>query len=364
MMYTGIGLMSGSSLDGLDIVHCQFSQDNNEQWSWQILDAETISFDDRWKRRLAKVINQPAEALARTDVFFGHWLGKTTQDFIQRYSIKPQFVASHGQTIFHQPENGFTYQIGDGESLVSYLDCPAVTNFRNKNLALGGQGAPLVPFGEKHLFSQYQYCLNLGGIANLSHGSRAFDVSPCNMVLNQLASAIDANADYDPDGEFARSGTVDQELLHELNTLPYYASKPPKSLGAEWVQHAFFPILKKYSINTYDMLCTVAEHIAFQIGEVIRRMGATPGTMLITGGGYFNTYLRERICDICSNFGVKVDETVSSSTVEYKEALIFAFLGLMVLLGKPNITAHSTGVTSPILGGAIHLPSKGYAAIL
>ncbi|MFK7968935.1 MAG: anhydro-N-acetylmuramic acid kinase [Bacteroidia bacterium] len=361
--YTGIGLMSGSSLDGLDIALCSFTE-QEKGWSFSIDVAETIPFDERWYRRLKMVASQPSEALARTDVFFGHFLGKSTRDFIARHGAQPQFVASHGQTIFHQPEAGFTCQIGDGESLVSYLDCPVVTNFRNKNLAKGGQGAPLVPFGDQYLFSNYRCCLNLGGISNMTYGNAAFDISPCNMALNHFAHIVDPSVQYDAEGNIARQGSFQKDLYDALNALPYYSQKPPKSLGAEWVNEHFFTTVASFPHSPQDILHTLCHHVAFQISEAIRRMRVKPGVMLITGGGFFNTFLIELIEQACSPYQVKVDMAVDPLLVAFKEALIFAFLGLNTLLGRPNILAGSTGVKAAILGGSIHLPASGYTSLL
>jgi anhydro-N-acetylmuramic acid kinase len=352
--------MSGSSLDGLDIAYCRFTHDKQSAWHFEILEAETIAFDARWHSRLSKVATQPAEALARTDIFFGHWLGEKTAEFIKRHNIAPQFVASHGQTIFHRPEKSFTYQIGDGESLAAYLDCPVVTNFRNKDLALGGHGAPLVPFGEKHLFSEYTYCLNLGGISNLSYRDTAFDVSPCNMVLNKLAQSLDPQISYDPEGRIAASGALQPALFEALNAIPWYRTKPPRSLGAEWLTEHFFPVLDQFDFSVEDKLHTCTEHIAFQIGEVLRKLHVVPGKMLVTGGGFFNRFLRQRIQANCKPYDVSLEHEISHQLVQFKEALIFAFLGLMVLHGKPNINGMATGSKQAVLGGAIHLPAKGF----
>ena len=361
--YRGIGLMSGTSMDGLDMACCDFFEENG-RYRFEVVAAETAPFDERWKNRLKKLPSQQAEVYAKTHVYFGHWMGEQTRGFMERHSLLPDFVASHGQTIFHQPSKNFTAQIGDGETMAAVLGCPVVTNFRNKNVAAGGEGAPLVPFGEQHLFPGYQLFLNLGGIANITWGGSAFDVCPCNMVLNRVVQAYQEEMAYDRGGELAAAGEVSPDLLSAFDALRYYQQRPPKSLGAEWVDQHFMPILVAHQPEPQQALRTMVEHIATQIALAAQRMGIRDQQMLVTGGGYHNTFLMERIQSHLTPLGITVDREATPAIVDFKEAIIFAFLGLAALMGMPNTLAKATGTKVPILGGAIHLPPGGWKQLL
>ena len=356
-VYHGIGLMSGTSLDGIDLAYCRFEQ-SEEGWSFELVHAETVDMDPKWHDRLVCLPDQDAVTYAKTHVYFGHYLGQVTADYIKRNGLKPQFVASHGQTIFHQPEKNFTSQIGDGETFVSYLDCPLVCNFRNKDVALGGQGAPLVPFGEKYLFPENRLFLNLGGFSNLTVGEIAFDVCACNMALNWLVKNIDPNLKYDEDGKIAFSGQLDEGFLAALNALDYYAADPPKSLGAEWFEASLLPILVHYDLPVPDKLRTYTHHIALQVAAAVDTMEETGDELMVTGGGAHNSFLMEEIGAELKKVGVSL-KSVDPMVVDYKEAIIFAFLGLNTLLGNANVLPSVTGARRGAPGGSVHVPVKG-----
>lgn len=356
--FRGIGLMSGTSLDGIDLAYCEFAVDNS-RWNFELLAAETIPYDEQWYARLACIGEQNAETYARTHVYLGHLFGKAVAQWIERNELKPQFVASHGQTIFHQPQRNFTSQIGDGETISSYLSCPVVSNFRNKNVALSGQGAPLVPFGERHLFPDVRLFLNLGGIANISYGELAWDISPCNMVLNWLARQLDPPQHYDADGATAKSGEMIDELFFALESLPYYAQKPPKSLGAEWFEAAVMPLLQDPSWSLADRLHTVTLHVVTRIVDACKSMDIRNTEMLITGGGAHNAFLVGELEQALRHYGIRL-QSAPEAVIDFKEAIIFAFLGLNTLLGRPNTLASVTGSDFDVIGGSIHLPPKGW----
>lgn len=355
--------MSGTSLDGIDLAYCQFEA-RDGKWSFGVECAETVPLEEKWVARLMGLPEQSAEIFAKTNVYFGHYLGQVVRDFIQRNGLKPQFVASHGQTIFHQPQKNFTGQIGDGESMVSYLPCPLVTNFRNKDVAMGGQGAPLVPFGEKHLFPDYRLFLNLGGFANLTADGRAWDVAACNLVLNTLARMENPEWGFDHDGQMARTGKIIPSLLQSLNQIPYYAQSPPKSLGTEWLMAEVMPLLLESNASPADISHTYVHHLSDQIAAAIESTGISDAKLLVTGGGAHHTFLMERLADVLGPLGVAPDSSVSPQIVAFKEAIIFAFLGLMTLLGKPNTLASVTGASLDVCGGSIHLPPGGGWSLL
>ena len=348
-----IGLMSGTSLDGLDIAHCRFEL-VNDSWHYQILQAETIPYSDSWQERLAGIDLANAEEFARTDSDFGYLAGELTKKFINKHHLEPDFIASHGQTIFHQPGNRLTTQIGKGAAIAAMTAIPVVCDFRSTDVAWGGQGAPLVPIGDKLLFPDYAYCLNLGGIANISYDEEgvriAYDICPVNMVLNTLAKKM--NLPYDRDGKLASEGTIHTQLLDQLNQLPYYYQQPPKSLGKEWVESNINPLLDPLiqdpRSRIQDLLHTFCEHIAFQIGQ---NTGSNRvNKLLITGGGALNEYLVERIRHHASAQVIIPD----LQTIQFKEALIFAFLGLLRWRKEINCLSSVTGAKKDTVGGAIY----------
>ena len=389
--HRGIGIMTGTSLDGIDLVEATFydappmgieGAEPAPRWVFSIDRAETVPLPDAWRARLQALPSRSASVLAQTHVDWGHYLGKTAADWIEQHSLKPQFVACHGQTIFHQPENGFTTQIGDGETMVSYLKVPLITQFRNKDVALGGQGAPLVPFGERLLFSQHAALLNLGGIANLSAGDQAMDVCVCNMALNRLIRRLLPECTHDVGGQVAASGQIHQALLTQLEGIDWYQIPPPRSLGEEWFERNWVPRLDACQASVPDQLATLCEHIALRItdalGLMLAKKPAQSGhvdqalgqltessqpdhqpTLLISGGGVHHTHLMQRLAWHMQDQGLGLKPVVDPVLTNFKEALIFAFLGLQVLLGQPNVLKSVTGSSGDHLGGSLHLPPGG-----
>lgn len=344
-----IGLMSGTSLDGLDISFCRFTLDNG-QWSYEIPAARTVSYTGEWRQKLESAYHSKASDLARLHMEFGHFMGREVSSFIAEHNIDAQFVSSHGHTVFHDPANGYTFQLGSGAALAAACKRPVVSDLRSLDVALGGQGAPLVPIGDKLLFSQYDQCLNLGGFANISYdvdGKRiAFDICPANIAANAIAN--ETGKAYDEGGALGRGGTVIGNLLYELNELAYYKlpQHAPKSLGKEWLDKEFMPVMNKYSLPPADRLATLYEHIALQTGKL-----ASSGRMLATGGGAFNTYLLERI----RHYSKAEIIVPARNIVEFKEALVFAFLGVLRMEGKVNALRDVTGAACDSIGGCIYL---------
>ncbi len=334
--YYAIGLMSGTSLDGLDICYAKFNYDQN--WSFEILEAKTIEYDQIWKKKLANSIHISSEQLLNLDVTFAQFLGIQTQQFIKKHQINQlDLIASHGHTVFHQPEKGFTLQIGDGRWISKITQYPVVYDFRYQDIVLGGQGAPLVPIGDELLFSEYDYCLNLGGFSNISfkkEGKRiAYDVSPLNVVLNRLAQKKGLN--YDIDGKLAKKGKINEDLLNKLNKLSFYSKPHPKSLGVEWLQKEIHPILQEDRSVVENQMATFVEHSAFQIVRHIEKNKK----VLCTGGGTLNPFLIDRIRFYLEDFL----EIPSEDLIHYKEALIFAFLGVLKKENKINVLKSVTG---------------------
>lgn len=344
-----IGLMSGSSLDGIDLALVQFHDDSG-RYRYTLIDAETLPYPGYWHERLANAFLSRPESLRPLDLEYGAYLGECIKDFAAQHGVTPDFVASHGHTVFHQPERRYTLQIGDGQAIADHCGFLTVNDFRSEDVAKGGQGAPLVPIGDRLLFADYTLCLNIGGIANISYeqdGKRlAYDLCIANQALNWLARR--EGLDYDKDGLLARKGTLAPSLFAQLNDHPYYRQAPPKSLGREFFETYQRPLLE--TDDTATVLTTFTEHIAFQIADAVKTV--PQGTLLATGGGALNTYLIERLRHHTHHQVVIPDR----QTVNYKEALIFALLGLLRLEGRTNVLSSVTGAPTDSCSGRIWHP--------
>jgi len=342
-----LGVMSGSSLDGLDFCLCRFEQ-AEKVWRYSIIAADTAAYPENIKIQLATAQNKSALELVRFHSEYGRYIGQAAKAFIDKQSILPELIASHGHTIFHQPDEGFTFQIGSGAHIAMESGVSTVCDFRTNDVAAGGQGAPLVPIGDRHLFGQYDYCLNLGGFSNISfeaEGQRlAHDICPVNYVLNHYTRSI--GLEYDNEGIMAAKGSLCPELLNALNRLDFYQRQGPKSLGREWVEQSIFPLIESYDLSIEDKLSTFCEHIAMQIGRRLK----TGTKMLVTGGGAFNTFLISRI-KAHSATAIQIPDKL---TINFKEALIFAFLGCLYIDNKPNCLASVTGAREDVVGGAMY----------
>lgn len=349
-VFKTIGLMSGTSLDAVDMAFVEFFK-KNEKWHFKLGVSESVSYSFEWKNRLLNLTKASALDYVKTHTDFGHYLGKLLAEFIHENELKVDFIASHGHTVFHQPEGRFTSQIGDGSSIVSETGVSVVCDFRSLDMAKGGQGAPLVPIGDALLFGDYQTRINLGGFSNISIGSvedlRAFDICPVNIVLNKLANKL--GQDFDRNGELARGGQLIPELLEKLNQRVFYQQTGPKSLGVEWVEREVLPLLDS-SQQVEDQLRTFVEHSAIQISNTLNEVCSNNDKVLFSGGGVYNSFLMERIQDL----GKVSIEIPSSAIIEMKEAIVFAFLGLLRFLGEENILKSYTGAKSNSVSGAIY----------
>lgn len=334
--------MSGTSLDGVDLAFCAIDGRH-----YQVIDAATLDYTPEWRQRLATVENASAREYALANAELGHLYGRMVKEFLAGRECDA--VASHGHTVFHQPERGLTAQIGDGDAIAAECGLPVVSNFRTLDVALGGQGAPLVPIGDELFFGRYDACLNLGGIANISYrdGQRvAFDICPCNMALNRLAYEL--GLPFDRNGDNARRGLADYYLGQTLATLPYYRRPAPKSLGKEWFLDSFWPMVEASGLPAVDKLRTVTEHIATQIAVVLNEHRI--GSVLVTGGGAHNGYLIELLKSMAEHTEVVVPDQL---TVDYKEAIVFALLGYLRLKGEINTMCSVTGACVDSIGGTV-----------
>ena len=349
--YNVIGVMSGTSLDGLDLVYVSFSYE--DLWKFQIKTSETIGYDKTWQNTLKNLVKIGPSELKTIDEDYTKYLGEQINSFIEKHQINElDFVSSHGHTALHKPDEGITYQIGNQSSLCKLLNKVVVCDFRVQDVELGGQGAPLVPIGDELLFHEYSYCLNLGGFANISFNKDqkrlAYDICPVNIVLNHYVGALGLN--YDDKGFLASSGKVNESLLSKLNALDFYNQVYPKSLGLEWVQANIFPLIDSFKLEVSDTLRTFVEHIAIQItSQVSNKQNET---VLVTGGGVYNDFLMNRIKSLSGNKIV----TPSNNIIEYKEALIFAFLGVLRLRNVINCLKSVTGASKNHCSGNIFYP--------
>ena len=351
--------MSGTSLDGLDIACCNFYLNDGEVDDFDIEIADTIEFPIQLKTRLLESMGITGMDLTQLDFDLGFWIGEQCQSFLTRHHLRPDYIASHGHTVFHQPSQKMTLQIGNGNAINAITKLPVIWDFRSLDIALGGQGAPLVPIGDKQLFPDYHICVNLGGFVNISFENgadrKAYDVGVNNIVLNTLAGKL--GKPYDAGGKIARSGTMIDNLRTSLDLLSFYDKPYPKSLGREWVDNEVFPLIDKYSHEKVEnLLHTFTLHLASIIARDLERIWQSnfqnkKGQILITGGGAYNDFLIENIQKELSN---DMEVVVPDSTlVEYKEALIFSFMGLLRLKGLNNCLESVTGANRDSCTGVV-----------
>ncbi len=345
--------MSGTSLDGVDLALCEFNFKGKFR-TFEIAEATTLPYNSTLSKKLKECINYDDKELALLDIEVGEFFSEVINSFLAGRENLPQLIASHGHTVFHRPEEGLTLQIGNGEVMAEKTGITVVNDFRSQDVLLGGQGAPLVPVGDRDLFYAYDFCLNLGGFANISYNDSdsseriACDISACNMAFNHLSQKL--GQPYDSNGLLARGGDIDSELLDQLNNLNYYKLPAPKSLGKEWFVDQFLPILESSELNIFDKLATTTEHIAMQIAKFINVARQAESKLLITGGGAYNSFLIERIRNTCDISMILPRNEI----IEYKEALIFAYLGILRIRNEVNVLSSVTGAREDSSSGVIH----------
>jgi len=353
-LHTLIGVMSGTSMDGIDIVYGTYEMTDKQQCTHIVTHSETYEYTDTLLNSLKESTQLSSVELQILDKKLGNYFSDCILEFIksnQLETAKIDAIASHGHTIFHQPENGFTLQIGCGETIAYRTGIKVINDFRQKDVIAGGQGAPLVPIGDKMIYSQFaEGFLNIGGFCNISIPSNetiAFDICPGNLPLNEIAAEFSQK--YDEEGAIASEGNIDLVILKQLNDLNYYSSTPPKSLGTEWIELNFKPIISKIA-SPKDRMRTIVEHVSDQISQTC--ISFQLKSLFITGGGAYNEFLINRIRK-------KTDTEIiipSPIEVEFKEAIIFGLLGALFLDGKTNTLSSVTGASRDVIGGVLHLP--------
>ncbi len=360
--YQVLGLMSGSSLDGLDIALCEFQIEAAVVKEWHLVKAETFPFTAAWQQKLRELPHLSSLELLTAHTHFGHYMGQLVNEFLEKHQLRPDFIASHGHTVFHFPNRQMTLQIGDGAALAAATGYPVVCDFRAMDIALGGQGAPLAPIADQLLLKGYDFYLNLGGIANISCNANdtfiAFDIGGANQVLNVLAQQ--AGFDFDPNGRLAESGNLSLDLLQKVNALPYFQQDYPKSLGNDWVQEQLIPIYLSFEAPVQDKLHTacvqLAKQLASDIQTIIRREQFSKSSyrLLATGGGAHNRFLVQCIREASQENGNFEIEVPQPEMISFKEAALIALMGTLRVENIPNCMASVTGAAHDAIGGAIH----------
>jgi len=354
MIYRAIGIMSGSSLDGLDIAFVEFLETGG-RWSYEIIQADCVGYSQEWGNKLRNAVTLPALDYQLLHTAYGHYTGQQVNAFIEKHGLEHQvnLVASHGHTSYHLPQQQMTAQLGDGAAIAAETKLNVVSDLRSLDVALGGQGAPIVPIGEKLLFTGFDYFLNIGGIANISIHEKgnctAYDVCAANRVLNMLAA--ENGWAFDEGGKLAAAGNVDADLLEKLNSLDYYSQPYPKSLANSFGTDIVFPIIQSSALSLQDRLRTCVEHMAIQIKNSAT-VAAETKKMLVTGGGALNTYLVNRIKELLLPLNIEVI-VPDEKTVQYKEAVIMALIGILRWREEENVLASVTGASKGSVGGAL-----------
>ena len=356
-IYKVLGMMSGTSLDGLDLAFCHFWKENSD-WHFSIEKTTTVDYSPELTRNLKEAISFSAVDLFALDVSYGKFLGSTAAQFLSSNNLSADLIASHGHTVHHRPDLGFTLQIGNGQQIANITGLKTICDFRSKDISLGGQGAPLVPVGDHLFFNQYQYCLNLGGISNISlvkEGKRiAYDIGIANMLLNYICQKM--GLAYDENGALARGGNTDQQLLDKLNALEYYSLPFPKSTGFEWFETEIVPLIESANLREADLISTSVQHICEQISSEVLSHSTSPGEQLmITGGGAFNKYLIENLQEQLQN---RVEIFIpDNELISFKEALVFAFMGLLREHEEINVYSSVTGSAKDSSSGVTFWPA-------
>ncbi len=349
--------MSGSSLDGLDIAHVELEEVRGE-WGYNLLHAACIPYPAEWMERLQKAPQMSVPDFLRLHTAYGRYMGQLVNNFIDEHGLRHQvhFIASHGHTAFHEPANHTSFQLGDGASLAAVTGFPVINDLRALDIAYSGQGAPIVPIGDKLLFGDNDYMLNIGGIANITvrhNGTMlAFDICPANQVLNTLAERTGKT--MDEGGAMAANGSLLNDILSELNDGNYYKLPAPKSLSNEAARELVFPKLLQSAHSNEDLLHTAVAHIASQVAEAVKHYphGREKATMLITGGGAFNNHMVNVIEQALTPYNVDVF-VPRPDVIKYKEAIVMALIGTLRWREDVNVLSSVTGAVKDSCGGAL-----------
>lgn len=364
--YHALGIMSGSSLDGLDLALCRFVVQKEPSHGrliheWELLRGSTLPFSTQWKERLHTLPAADALGIMQTDVDFGHYTGRLVNQFLEKAGPKPDFIAFHGHTIFHDPSKMLTVQIGDGASVAAETSLPVINQFRHQDVACGGEGAPIASIADKYLLADFDFCLNLGGISNvtalLPDKIIAFDIGPANQILNALAAH--RQLEYDDEGRIAAAGQVHQALLEQLNQADYYQQNYPKTLDNFWGRRHILSKLEASGLSLEDQMRTAVAHIAQQIAWSLEtliskeKLHQAGYSLLPSGGGVFNTFLMKELEQQLAQLNIKVQKP-DPDFAAFKEAILMALMGVLRIENITNVMCSVTGAARNTIGGAIH----------
>ncbi len=349
--------MSGSSLDGLDIAICQFNK-TSEKLNWELIKYHTFPFSNELKGRLKNIREASIDEILTVDNMIAKFTASCVAEIGQNVLTPIDYISSHGHTVLHHPQEGYSLQVGNGGTIAAISGIPTICDFRMNDIALGGQGAPIAPIAEKYLFAEHRFFLNLGGIANISihEGDKilAYDVCPCNQVLNRLANEL--GLVYDPEGYNARMGKVNDRLLSQWNNMKYFKIQGPKSLDNNWIKKRFYKKIEDLEISVRDALRTSTEFMAQTIAEHIRvnRLAGAKNSIFITGGGAHNDFLMQLI-DEYTSVDVAIHKP-KKEIVDMKEAILMCLMGFLRAQKVANNIPSVTGASKETIGGALYLP--------
>lgn len=359
-----VGIMSGSSLDGLDIALCRFEQDDlSGKLSFDLVDTAAIPFDENMMSRLGVGATMDVRSLKKLEVDLSRYIAESVNQFLEAGAHTADYISCHGHTIWHVPEDGYTVQIGQGAIISELTGTPCICDLRSNDMAVGGQGAPVAPIVEQILFPEFDFYINLGGIANVSFHSDqeviSWDSVPCNQILNHYASQ--KGLPYDDGGSLAESGKVDKGLKEAWMSLPYFGRSYPKSMDNTWVKNHFLAGASSFDVSIEDALATMVDVCVSQIqGDIKDHVGDTGGQhlrkCLITGGGAHNTYLVSQLSEVLTHDDIEVIKP-KDEIVDYKEAILMALMGFLRIEGISNTISSVTGARTNTIGGAVYVPS-------
>lgn len=356
MVYNVIGVTSGTSLAGLDLVFVALTEVRGK-WTYEIKAAERLAYTPEWEEKLGSAANLPARDYLLLNSEYGHYTGHAVKQFISQHQLDHQvhFITAHGHTVFHVPGQKMTAQLGDGAAIAAVTGLPVISDLRAMDVALGGKGAPILPIAEQLLFPDYRYRVNLGENATIAiqkdEQFLAFDICPCNYILDTLAETL--GRAYDDEGKLAAGGVTDQPLLGALNGLAFYNEKYPRTLASKFGTGIVMPMIQQHQLSTQGKLNTYTHHIAAQIEKVVKDLlpqeEDTSRSLLLTGGGTANTYLVKVIEEVLQPLNI----TVTTQNEPFRNALMIALLGALRWRQEPNALASVTGAEKDSVGGAL-----------
>jgi len=362
--YHAIGLMSGSSLDGIDLALTTFEVETQPKGElrvlhWEIEKSKTIPYPAQWVSDLQKAPEMSGLELSLLHSKLGNYFGQVVLEFSKETDSPIDYISSHGHTVFHYPQKKMTLQIGDGAAIAALTGIDVFDNFRLQDIAAGGEGAPLAPIVDAYLFPEIKYTLNLGGIANINiktaNGYLAYDLCGANQILNALSK--EAGKEYDENGQIAAKGQIIPKLLRQANQWDYLRLAPPKSLDNRQVQNHTVRLFSSYPSPLEDRMFTAVHHIGYQIAASIHpHVGFVPEQLLITGGGALNTFLVSVIKEYLSP-NIEIIKA-PDSLINFKECVLMGLLGLLNIYQLPTTLPSVTGAKWKTVGGCFHRGSS------